>query len=314
LALTALLAWRLANETDDPLRKKVLRRVTRDKVGGELSRLSEYDLYTRARLAIDEFREELNSLDVLAEKSPPASLVEAAKDAETAIQRGLQNFPESSEILSAEASFRDLLAQTNEAQRALERAFALNPRQDWLAVRLARRYEDASDWKNSIRVLELCLQDNPSSKIAHLEYARVLMKSGDTSPSIIQHLKRSFTEGDNQYEAQFWYARELFLQGHFGEASKIFLGLQASYQALDVAYIIVFLGSLFSREFAGFTGVHSKTRQVYPGLRFMRPRNIGLPPCATLTAAWPLPIPRQSAVSRFAWPCVERNLSLAPIH
>ena len=53
----------------------------------------------------------------------------------------------------------------------------------------------------------------------------MLMKSGDTSPSTIQHLKRSFTEGDNQYEAQFWYARELFLQEHFADASKIFLGL-----------------------------------------------------------------------------------------
>jgi hypothetical protein len=32
----------------------------------------------------------------------------------------------------------------------------------------------------------------------------------------------------------------------------------ASYYVLDVAYIIVFLGSLFSREFAGFTGLVSK--------------------------------------------------------
>ena len=42
-----------------------------------------------------------------------------------------------------------------EAQRALERAFALNQRQDWLAVRLARRYEDVSDWDASIRALDV---------------------------------------------------------------------------------------------------------------------------------------------------------------
>ena len=53
----AEIARRLANETDDPLRKLALRRITRQKLGGPLSRLSEYDLYTRARLAIDEFRE-----------------------------------------------------------------------------------------------------------------------------------------------------------------------------------------------------------------------------------------------------------------
>src|ERR1700732_5096613 len=32
-------------------------------------------------------------------------------------------------------------------------------------------------------------------------------------------------------------------------------GSSASYYVLDIAYIIVFLGSLFSREFAGVTGL-----------------------------------------------------------
>src|SRR5450759_4552987 len=35
-------------------------------------------------------------------------------------------------------------------------------------------------------------------------------------------------------------------------------GSSASYYVLDIAYIIVFLGSLFCREFAGFTGLVSK--------------------------------------------------------
>ena len=218
-------ARRLANDTDDPLRKQMFRRIAREKVGGEPSLMSEYDYFTLARLAIDELREEANSLDVSAEESPPTSFIEAAKDAETAIQRGLQSFPESSEILSAEASFRDLLHQTKKALQALEKAFVLNPRQDWLAVRLARRYEDGLNWQESIRVLEACLHDNPSSKMAHLQYARVLMKSRGATSSIAEHLKRSFTEGDNHYEAQFWYARELSLQGHFEESTKIFRNL-----------------------------------------------------------------------------------------
>lgn len=220
------MARRLANEADDPLRKEVLRRTARQKIVSEFSRMSEYDWYTRVRLAIDELREEVKSLDASAEVRPPVDFVDAVKDAETAIQKGLQNFPESSELRLAEASFHELLHRTEKAHKALKRAFELNPRQDWLAVRLARRYEDASDWPNSIRVLEACLQVNPSGKIAHLEYARVLMKSkGAGSSSIIDHLKRSFTEGDDHYEAQFWYARELFLQGNFTDAAKIFRNL-----------------------------------------------------------------------------------------
>lgn len=192
------IARRLANETDDPLRKRALRRITREKLGGEIPRLSEYDLYTRARLAIDEFRELSASLDVPDDKPPPAAFVEAAKEVETAIQRGLQIFPESSELLAAEATFREYLDQTARALQALERAFNLNPRQDWIAVRLARKYQASGDAPNSRRVLEICLQDNPSSKLAHLEMGRVLITIGDSNTAI-EHLKRSFTEGDNNY-------------------------------------------------------------------------------------------------------------------
>ena len=78
----AEIARRLANETDDPLRKSALRRITREKLGGQLSRPSEYDLYTRARLAIDEFKELSGSLEVSENKPPPVALIEAAKEAE----------------------------------------------------------------------------------------------------------------------------------------------------------------------------------------------------------------------------------------
>ena len=76
----------------------------------------------------------------------------------------------------------------------------------------------------SQNVLETCLQANPASKLAHLEIGRVLITVGDNKAAI-EHLRRSFTEGDNHYEAQFWYARELFLQGHFDEANKRFKAL-----------------------------------------------------------------------------------------
>jgi len=218
------IARRRANKTDDPLRKLALRRITREKLGGGASRLSEYDMCTRARLAIDEFKELLATLDVPDNQPPPTAFVEAAKEAETAIQHGQQIFPESSELLAVEATFRELLDQTDRAQRALERAFNLNPRQDWLAVRLARKYQASGDLPNCKRVLESCLRDNPSSKLAHLEMGRILSASDDSNGAI-EHLRRSFTEGDNHYESQFWFARELFLQGRLTESEKRFSAL-----------------------------------------------------------------------------------------
>ena len=220
----AEIARRRANETIDPLRKHSLRQVTREKLEKNTPRLSEYDLDTYARLAIDEFKEILACVEMPEEGPPPPSLIEAAKAAETAIQRGLQMFPESSHLLTAEATFRDCLDQTTRALEALERAFRLNPRQDWLAVRLAKRYQTSGNSDKTKHVLEACLKDNPSSKVAHLEIGRLLLASGANNLAI-EHLRRGFTEGDNHYEAQFWYARELFLQNRFEESHRLFVSL-----------------------------------------------------------------------------------------
>ncbi len=220
----AEIARRMANDTDDPLRKRSLRRFTREKLGGNIRQPSEYDLYTRARLAIDEFKELSNSLIVSDNTKPPNDFVKAAKETETVIQRGLQIFPESSQLLAAEATFRECIAQTDRAKTALERAFNLNPRQDWLAVWLSRMYQESGDVENCKRVLKTCLEVNPSSKLAHLEMGRVLIASGENDAAI-DHLRRGFTKGDNNFEAQFWYARELFLQGQYDKAGVLFTAL-----------------------------------------------------------------------------------------
>ncbi len=215
------IARRQANATDDPLRKETFRRITREKISGDAGRMSEYDLHTKARLSIDELREELAE-DRASGVESSKRFVEAVRDAETTIQRGLQLFPESSELLADEAAFRDVLDQTIAAQAALEKAFLLNPRQDWLAVRLARRYEEAGEFGRAREVLDKCLHDNPSSKAAHFAKGRNLIQSNGAAADILANLKRGFSEGDNNYEAQFWFARELFAQGDFETAKKAF--------------------------------------------------------------------------------------------
>lgn len=218
----AEIARRQANEASDPLRKSALRRFTRQKIGREANKLSEFDLHTRARLALDELKEDLSAVGKITDRALPSHILEAARDAENAISRGLQMFPESSLLLSAEAAYRDLFDQKKEAVAALRKAFTKNPRQDWLAIRLARRYSDDGNYGEAFIVLDTCLKDNPSSKLVHLEYARILERSGGTRSLILDHLRRSFTDGDNNFEAQFWYGRELFLQGSYPESKTVF--------------------------------------------------------------------------------------------
>ena len=220
----AEIARRQANETGDILLKGSLRQFSRSKLGGDPIRVSEYDLDSRSRLAIDELKELVASLDITEEGPPPKALIEAAKETETIIQRGLQIFPESFHLAVTEVAFRQCLNQTAKAQQALERAFNLNPRQDWLAARLAKEYQASERLDQARQVLETCLTHNPSSKIAHLELGRLLLATGNNGLAIV-HLRRGFTEGDNQYEAQFLYAREAFLQNSFEEADRIFEAL-----------------------------------------------------------------------------------------
>ena len=218
------IARRLANETVDPLRKQALRRKARVKLGGRNSRPSEYDLNTRARLAVDEVVEIVGGLNEAQEDATPVGFLDAVKEAEMAVQRALQLFPESPEILATEAIFRDQLNQESRAQMALERAFNLNPRQDWLAVRLARRFVSNGDIASGRRVLETCLRDNPGSKIAHLQLGRILA-STEEGEGALEHLRRSFNAGDSNFEGQFWYARELFVQGQMEESDKLFAAI-----------------------------------------------------------------------------------------
>lgn len=206
------IARRKAEKSNDPILKEALRRDARSRLATASN--DEYYLHTKALLAIDELKELLEEAEERPSKSVDRQIVESVREAELAIQNGQQISPESTEMLTAEAKLRECLKQHKQADAALEKAFELNRRQDWLAVQLARRYSANDENETRARqVLSLCLMENPGSKTAHLAYAKSLMKSAPSDPAIIDHLKSSFSAGDTNFEAQFWYARELFLRG-----------------------------------------------------------------------------------------------------
>lgn len=221
----AEIARRQANDTKDVLRKQVYRRTARERLAGHSGPMSEYDLYTRARVSIDEVRELLSKASESLDLSVSSALVASIKEAETTLQRGRLEFPGSSELLVAETEFRDLLDQTPKALGALEKAFQLNPRQDWLAIRLSRRYADDDQGDRAFKVLERCLIENPASKSAHLEMAQLLRRADEPQSRVLDHLRKSFVLGDTNFEGQFWYARELFLSNRVPESKDLFQNL-----------------------------------------------------------------------------------------
>ena len=216
----AEIARRQANATPDALRKRAYRRTARKRLEGDSARLSEYDLYTRARLALDELRE------VAAVSEPDSNrLLAVTKEAEKSFQRARTEFPDSSEILAAEAELLDLLDKAPKALAALETAFRLNPSLDWLAIRLARRYSRSGEDAKAIGVLEKCLQAGAEGKDVHFTLANILRKMHGEQGKIIENLRKGFVPGDTNFEAQFLYGRELFLAKSTNDAKEVFARL-----------------------------------------------------------------------------------------
>ena len=77
-------------------------------------------------------------------------------------------------------------------------------------------------------MLDECLRINPTEKRAHLQYAKLLRFLGEDAyrDQIGSHLRKSFSDGDSNFEAQFWFARFQFLYGDKRKATEIYQGLK----------------------------------------------------------------------------------------
>ena len=57
-------------------------------------------------------------------------------------------------------------------------------------------------------------------------FADVLQLTANSAGDEIEyHLRRGFTPGDKNYEAQFWYARQLYLNGKTADSRELFVRL-----------------------------------------------------------------------------------------
>jgi cold shock CspA family protein len=136
---------------------------------------------------------------------------EAVRQVERVLERGRQQFPDEPRLASAEADFARLLRDDERSLAALKAAFASNPRDPYVATRLARVYEDRNDLASAEECLRRSLQTNGADKQLHFRYAQVLRAIDPTDAErLAYHFKRAFTSGDNNHEAQFWYARYAF--------------------------------------------------------------------------------------------------------
>lgn len=161
--------------------------------------------------------------DILESKDAPA-IERMIKEIEKTLSSAKQYYPEHQFILEAESNFNEMINNKPEALALLIKAFEVNKSSPFIALRLANVYEFNKDYEKGLNVLKEALAINQGEKDINFKYATLLSKKGGVEDynDIKHYLRRSFTMGDSRYQAQFWYARSLYLCNEIAESNKMF--------------------------------------------------------------------------------------------
>ena len=154
--------------------------------------------------------------------APELEVEKLLKDLEQNLFDSLQRFPGDAYLLETDSRLATLLGDSARVVGSLEKAFAGNNRNSFIALRLATIYDRQTHLKKAIEVLEKALAANNGDKRLHYALAKTLMKSGASEDSLLYHLQRSFSDGDSNYDAQVLYGRQLYLKNDFENSRIVF--------------------------------------------------------------------------------------------
>ena len=152
------------------------------------------------------------------------------KEVEGILHDGLRKFPGDSHLLDLESQLAKAVDDEPRATAAMEKAVEHNPDDGFMVRRLARHYAKNGDFDRAAGILSRCLETSPTDQETAFRFARTLDRQGKVGnqAQIRMLLRRSFTPGDSNYEAQFWYARHEFLHGDADASEEAFDRLKAA--------------------------------------------------------------------------------------
>lgn len=143
---------------------------------------------------------------------------------ERALAESIQRFPDDVFLTNVRAELHTALSDQPKAIALLSRTNEKNPANELIALRLARQYVSAVKVPEAIAVLRRAVGLVPGSKALNFELASLLINS-DEHQHILEIgglLRRSFSDGDSNFEAQFWFARHEFLYGDKSKSARVY--------------------------------------------------------------------------------------------
>jgi cold shock CspA family protein len=204
---------------------------------------SPYPYHTLAKVGLRKLQEGIET------NAPDIELEKLLKDLEQNLFDSLQRFPGDAYLLETESRLASLLGDTERLVSSLEKAFAANNRNSFVALRLAAVYERRDQPQKSTEILEKALAANNAEKRLHYALAKLIVKSGANEDGLLYHLQRSFSEGDSNYDAQVLYGRQLYLNKDFENSRQVFRRL--SQAKIGVQYRNKLLYKIDGQKFTG---------------------------------------------------------------
>ena len=166
----------------------------------------QYAQVTMVKLGIDEVRDLLEQGDA-ADREIDAAI----REVDRLLEKGLQSHPGDQYLHTAEADFSALVSDNERSFAALQNAFIANPRDPYIANRLARLHQGKGDSQSAKDTLAKALEANRGDLRLNFQFAEILRATGELDTDVLTYYyERSFTPGDRNYEAQFWFARFSF--------------------------------------------------------------------------------------------------------
>ena len=104
--------------------------------------------------------------------------------------------PDEEMFLAAEADLSSMLNDNDRALKALERALSKNPRDPFIASRLATIYQARGEAPKGLETLRNALSSNPGDRVLNFRYAKLLRKvPPDSRPELLYHYENHHEVG-----------------------------------------------------------------------------------------------------------------------
>lgn len=175
-----------------------------------------YGYHSLLKISISRFK------GVLA-KSDNVAVEKRMKDIDKLLSEARYNFPDQEFLLDIEAKYYEMIQNEPRALELLKHAYFVNNASPYISLRYAKMLEQSGNLQGAMDALKGTLDAQPNERDVNFRYAMMLQKfDPENLTDIILHLRRSFTLGDNRFDAQFWFARALYLKNEIEKASEVF--------------------------------------------------------------------------------------------